>query len=83
MLGLADYRLVVFSRSELEVFEGIVDLLAQRLDQIDPLLSGGALSHQDLRLLLVVPEVRLGRQLIELFDLSFQPRNVKETPLAP
>jgi len=82
-LGLGDDRLVALGRSEFEQNGGVVQIARERLDRGDPLLYLGALARDGLRLLLVVPEAGGERERLEAIDFGFQPRKVKDAPLAP
>jgi hypothetical protein len=46
------------------------------------LLHRRALAQQRLRLVLIVPEVWRGGELIQLIELAFELRYVKDAPLA-
>jgi hypothetical protein len=81
--GLGDGRLVVLGGAEVEEDEGVVEVARQLLDAGDVLLDRGPLAGDRLRLLLVVPEPRGERQLLEPVDLRLELRQVKDAPLAP
>jgi hypothetical protein len=66
-LHLFDQALVALRLAELEQLQRVGQLRAQAADRTQRLLQRGALAQQPLSLDLVVPEVRSGRQLIELF----------------
>jgi hypothetical protein len=96
-LGLADARLegrglrrrfgdgglVVLRRAEIEQDDGVLEVARELLDARDVLLDGRAPPRDDLRLLLVVPEPRGERQLLEPASLCLELRQVKDAPLAP
>jgi hypothetical protein len=72
--GLGDRPSVVLRRAELEQDSGVVQIARQLLDRIDVLLDAGPLARDGLRLLLIVPEARRERLLLELVELRPQPR---------
>jgi hypothetical protein len=81
--GLRDRRLVVLGGAEVEQDDRVVQVARQLLDGCDLLLDAGALARDDLRCLLVFPEARGERLLLELVDLRLELRQVKDAPLAP
>jgi hypothetical protein len=81
--GLGDGRLVALARAEIEQDDRVVEVARQLLDAPDVLLDRRALPRDGLRLLLVVPEPRGERQLLEPVDLGLELRQVKDAPLAP
>jgi hypothetical protein len=81
--GLGDGGVVVALGPEVEQDDGVVEVARQLLDRADLLLEPGPLARDDLRLLLVVPEPRGERQLLEPVDLCLELRQVKDAPLAP
>jgi hypothetical protein len=80
---LRDHRLVVLGRAELEQHAGVLDVARQLLDAAYLLFETGALSIDDLRFLLIVPETRSERLLLELGYCRLELRKVKDAPLAP
>ena len=74
--------LVVLQRTELQVLLRVDDGARQLLGKLDLLDRLGAAPHDALGTLLILPEARLARDLVDLVDLPFQLRDVKETPLA-
>jgi len=80
---LCDHRLVVLGRAEFEQHARVLHVARQLLDAADLLLETGALSVDDLRLLLIVPEARGERLLLELAYRGLELRKVKDAPLAP
>jgi hypothetical protein len=81
--GLGDRRLVVLRGSEVEQDDRVVQVARQLLDRGDLLLDARALARDDLRGLLVFPEARGERLLLELVYLRLELRQVKDAPLAP
>jgi hypothetical protein len=81
--GLGDGGLVVLRRTEVEQDDGVVEVARELLDAGDVLLDRRPPPRDDLRLLLVVPEPRGERQLLEPVDLCLELRQVKDAPLAP
>jgi hypothetical protein len=80
---LGDRGFVVLRGSEVEQDDRVLEVARQLLDRADLLLDAGALARYDLRDLLVVPEARRERLLLELVDLRLELRQVKDAPLAP
>jgi hypothetical protein len=56
--------------------------MLELLERRDDLLDARALACELLRLLMVVPKPWDERLLAELLDVSLQPRDVKDAPLA-
>jgi hypothetical protein len=73
----------VLGSSEIEQHQRVVEIARELFDGRQPLLELGALAGYRLRLLLVVPEAGDQRLLLEPIDFGFQPRKVKDAPLAP
>jgi hypothetical protein len=80
---LGDGRLVVLRRPEIEQDRGVLDVACQLLEAADLLLEPRALARDGLGLLLVVPEARGERLLLEPLYLCLELRQVKDAPLAP
>jgi hypothetical protein len=80
---LGDGGLVVLRRAEIEQDDGVVEVARELLDARDVLFDRRAPAGDDLRLLLLVPEPRGERQLLEPVDLCLELRQVKDAPLAP
>jgi hypothetical protein len=80
---LGDGGLVVLGGAEVEQDDGVVEVAREPLDAGDVLLDRRPLAGDRLRLLLVVPEPRGERQLLEPVDLRLELRQVKDAPLAP
>jgi len=80
---VGDDALVVLLDAELEVLEGVGDVLLEALDRRELFLDVGALAKDLLRLGLVVPEVGRPGLFVQLRELSFQLRDVKDPSLAP
>jgi hypothetical protein len=80
---LGDHRRVVLARAEVQQDGGVVQVSRELLDAREPLLDPRALARDGLRLLLVVPEPRGERTLLEPVDFGLQLRKVKDAPLAP
>jgi hypothetical protein len=76
-------RVVALGGAELEVLREIVDLLAELLREIERRLDLGALAEDLLSALLIVPEPLRKGDLVQVFELSSQVRDVKNAPLAP
>jgi hypothetical protein len=73
-LRLGQDGLVVLGRAEIEQDDRVVEVPRELLDGLDLLLDGRPLSGDGLRLLLVVPEARRERLLLEPVNLRLQPR---------
>jgi hypothetical protein len=82
-LGLRDHLLVALRGAQLEEDGRVFDVARQLLDDADLLLEARSAPRDGLRLLLIVPEARSQRLLLELVDRGLQPRKVKDAPLAP
>jgi hypothetical protein len=82
LVRVGDGRVVALGRPELEVLRRLADRGRQGAPELDLLRRRGALAEQRLRAILVAPEARLARQGVELFYLTLQSSEVKETPLA-
>jgi hypothetical protein len=67
-LGLADGRLVLLGLAELDHGELVVELLLDAFQRGELVLERGALLHDALRALLVVPEVGVFRLPVELLE---------------
>ena len=81
-LDLLDDPLVAFRFAHFEQLGGVRYFAREVLDCRDLLFDGGALAEQRLGFRLVVPEVGRGGELIQLFELAFEVRYVKDAPLA-
>ena len=73
----------MLGRAEFEQDTGVVQVAGELLDRRYPLFDLGALPGDGLRLLLVVPETGGQCERLEAVDFGFQPRKVKDAPLAP
>jgi hypothetical protein len=80
---LGNHLLVALGRAEFEQHACVLDVARQLLDAADLLLEAGALSVDDLRLLLIVPEPGGKRLLLEPAYRGLELRKVKDAPLAP
>jgi hypothetical protein len=73
----------VLGRTEFEQDGGVIQVARELLDRRDPQLDLRPLAGDRLRLLLVVPETGGEGERLEAIDFGFQPREVKDAPLAP
>jgi hypothetical protein len=80
---LGNHLLVALGRAEFEQHACVLDVARQLLDAAYLLFETGALSIDDLRFLLIVPETRSERLLLELGYCRLELRKVKDAPLAP
>jgi hypothetical protein len=81
-LDVRDGALVIFRSCEFQVLRGLGYVFGERLGARDLLVRDGAPPEQPLGFLLIFPETRFTRELIELVYLASESRDVKETPLA-
>jgi hypothetical protein len=82
-LGVGDDRLVIFGGAELEVLGRVLDLPTELVRHLQLGFDGRALAQDALGLVVVVPEPWGQGHLGEIFELSLEPRDVKDAPLAP
>ncbi len=82
LVELGEQPLVVFLRRELEELDRLSDILRQRGRKLDFFDQPGTLAQDRLSLVLVVPETGFARDLIDLADIPFELRDVKDAPLA-
>jgi hypothetical protein len=64
---------------ELEQHAGVVDSPAEPLGFFDAFLKAAALLQELLRLLLIVPQLRVRNPVLDLFEVALLPNWVKET----
>jgi hypothetical protein len=80
---VGDDGLVVLGGAELEVLLGVADVLLELLCELEALGDRLLLLEDLLRGFVVVPEAGAQGRLVQIFELTLEPRDVKDAPLAP
>jgi hypothetical protein len=81
--GVGDDGLVVLGGAELEVLGEVAEILLDAPRELELGLDLRALAERALGLLVVVPEAGGEGELVQLLELSGEPSDVKDAPLAP
>ena len=80
--GFFQSLLVILLGGEFEELFGVLRLRLELANHVQLLGRRRPLAQQRLRLVLVVPEIRIAGELIELLYFAFELRDVKDAPLA-